>query len=63
MPPTQCRWPTTSIQFTMGAFDLAIDGPSVLLVCGIGLLLGVLGAVPPAIRALRMPIVEGLKAV
>lgn len=54
---------SASIQFTMGAFDLAIDGPSVLLVCGIGLLLGVLGAVPPAIRALRMPIVEGLKAV
>ena len=42
---------SASIQFTMGAFDLAIDGPSVLLVCGIGLLLGVLGAVPPAIRA------------
>ena len=54
---------SASIQFTMGAFDLAIDGPSVLLVCGIGLLLGVLGAVPPAILALRMPIVEGLKAV
>ena len=54
---------SASVQFTMGAFDLAIDGPSVLLVCGIGMLLGVLGAVPPAIRALRMPIVEGLKAV
>lgn len=54
---------STSIRFTMGAFDLAIDGPSVLLVCGIGMLLGVLGSVPAAIRALRMPIVEGLKAV
>jgi len=54
---------STSIRFTMGAFDLAIDGPSVLLVCAIGMLLGVLGSVPAAIRALRMPIVEGLKAV
>jgi len=54
---------STSVQFTMGAFDLAIDGPSVLLTCVIGLGLGVLGAIPPALRALKMPIVEGLKTV
>ncbi len=54
---------SASIQFTMGAFDLAIDGPSILVVCAIGVVLGVLGAVPPAVRALRMPVVEGLKVV
>ena len=35
---------------------------AVLFGCGVGLLLGLLGAVPPAIRALRMDIVDGLKA-
>ena len=35
---------------------------AVLIGCGVGLMLGLLGAVPPTIRALRMPIVDGLKA-
>ncbi|MCI0333536.1 MAG: ABC transporter permease [Planctomycetes bacterium] len=51
-----------AVRFTMGAFSLRIDEISLLIGCGVGLLLGVLGAVPPAIRALRMPIVDGLKA-
>jgi ABC-type antimicrobial peptide transport system permease subunit len=46
----------------MGAFELRIDRIAVLYGCGVGLLLGLLGAVPPAIRALRMDIVDGLKA-
>lgn len=52
-----------SVRFTMGAFALRIDGVAVLIGVGVGLLLGLLGAIPPAIRALRMPIVDGLKAV
>jgi putative ABC transport system permease protein len=51
-----------TVRFTMGAFALRIDEVAVLVGCGIGLLLGVLGAVPPAVRALRMPLVDGLKA-
>jgi ABC-type antimicrobial peptide transport system permease subunit len=51
-----------TVRFTMGAFALDIDETAVLIGCGVGLFLGVLGAVPPAIRALRMPIVDGLKA-
>ncbi len=51
-----------AVRFTMGAFSLQIDEVAVLIGCGVGLLLGVLGAIPPAIRALRMPIVDGLKA-
>jgi ABC-type lipoprotein release transport system permease subunit len=51
-----------AVRFTMGAFSLRIDEVALLIGCGVGLLLGVLGAVPPAIRALRMPIVDGLKA-
>jgi ABC-type antimicrobial peptide transport system permease subunit len=51
-----------SVRFTMGAFTLRIDDVAVLIGCGVGLLLGVFGAIPPAIRALRMPVVDGLKA-
>jgi ABC-type antimicrobial peptide transport system permease subunit len=51
-----------AVRFTMGAFSLRIDEVAVLIGCGVGLLLGVIGAVPPALRALRMPIVDGLKA-
>jgi ABC-type lipoprotein release transport system permease subunit len=53
----------SAVRFTMGAFALRVDETAVLIGCGVGLLLGVCGAVPPAIRALRMPIVEGLKAI
>jgi ABC-type antimicrobial peptide transport system permease subunit len=51
-----------AVRFTMGAFALRIDGPAVAVGCGVGLLVGVVGALPPAFRALRMPVVEGLKA-
>jgi putative ABC transport system permease protein len=52
-----------AVRFTMGAFVLRIDEPAILLGCGVGCLLGLIGALPPAVRALRMPIVEGLKSV
>lgn len=52
-----------AIRFTMGAFQLQIDSISVLIGCGVGLLLGLLGAIPPAIRALKMPVVDGLKSI
>jgi putative ABC transport system permease protein len=31
--------------------------------CGVGLMLGVLGAIPPAIKALRLPVAQSLKAI
>jgi len=52
-----------AVRFTMGAFSLHIDSMAVLIGSGVGLLLGVFGAIPPAIKALRMPVVDGLKAV
>ena len=52
-----------AVRFTMSAFALRIDGTAVLVGCGAGLLLGVLGAIPPAVRAMRLPVVEGLKAI
>jgi ABC-type antimicrobial peptide transport system permease subunit len=52
-----------AVRFTMGAFALRVDGVALAVGCGTGLLLGVLGAIPPALRAMLRPVVEGLKAV
>jgi hypothetical protein len=47
----------------MGAFTLQLDRPALLIGCAAGLGLGVFGAIPPAVRAFRMPIPDALKAV
>lgn len=52
-----------AVRFTMGAFALRIDGISILVGCGVGLLLGILGALPPAIKALRAEVADGLRAI
>lgn len=52
-----------AVRFTMGAFTLQIDQTALLIGCVAGLSLGVFGAIPPALRAFRMPIPDALKAV
>lgn len=52
-----------AVRFTMGAFVLRIDGMALIAGCGVGFLLGVFGAVPPAIKALRLSVAESLKAI
>ncbi len=52
-----------AVKFTMGAFTLHIDQTCVLIACLTGLSLGCLGAIPAAFKALRMPVVDGLRAV
>jgi ABC-type antimicrobial peptide transport system permease subunit len=52
-----------AVRFTMGAFTLQIDRAALLVGCATGLGLGVFGAIPPAVRAFRMPIPDALKAV
>ncbi len=51
-----------AVRFTMGAFSLRIDSVAILIGCGVGLLLGVVGALPPALKALRSEVAIGLKA-
>lgn len=51
-----------TVQFSMGAFGLLIDGGVVLVGVAAGLFVGLLGALPPAVRCLRLPITEALKA-
>lgn len=52
-----------AVQFTMGAFELAIDGQTLLIGNLTALLLGVGGAIPPAIRIFRLSVVDSLKSV
>ena len=52
-----------AVRFTMGAFALQADSLTVVVGLLIGILIGVLGSLPPAWRALRLPIVDGLKAI
>ena len=51
-----------AIRFSMGAFGLIVDHTVVLVALLAGLVLGLVGALPPAVRCLRMPIPEALKA-
>ena len=52
-----------AVRFSMGAFGLVIDETVVASGLLAGLAMGVIGAVPPAVRCLRPPIPEALKAV
>ncbi len=52
-----------AVRFTMSALRLRIDNEAILIGCLIGLLVGVLGAIPPAWRAMQADVVEGLKAI
>jgi putative ABC transport system permease protein len=51
-----------TIRFSIGVFGLVIDSTVLLTGLAAGLLLGVVGALPPAWRCLRLPISEALKA-
>jgi putative ABC transport system permease protein len=53
----------TAVRFTMGAFALRVDSMALVIGCGVGVVLGFVGAVPPAIKAMRMSVVDSLKAV
>ena len=51
-----------AVRFTMGAFELRIDSDALLIGYATALALGVLGSLPPALRVMRLPVVDGLKA-
>lgn len=52
-----------AVRFSMGAFGLVVDAPVIALgLCG-GLAMGLLGALPPAWRSMRLPIPVALKSV
>jgi len=51
-----------AITFSMGVFELSVNNTVIAVGAIAGLLLGLLGALPPAWRCLRMPIPESLKS-
>ena len=51
-----------AVRFSMGAFAIIIDPPVVLAGLLAGLVVGCIGAIPPAVRCLRLPITEALKS-
>lgn len=53
----------TAVRFTMGAFMLRVDSVGILIACVTAIALGVIGAIPPAAKAMRLPVVEAIKAI
>ncbi len=51
-----------AVKFSMGVFQLVVDHNVLLFGVAAGLIMGVLGTLPPAWRCLRLPITEALKA-
>lgn len=51
-----------AVRFSMGVFALTLDAPVVLVGVLGGLAVGFIGAIPPAIRCLRLPIPDALKS-
>lgn len=51
-----------AVRFSMGAFTLSIGAMSLLIGLAAGMLVGLIGAIPPAARCLRLPITEALKS-
>lgn len=51
-----------AVRFSMGAFGLIVDAPVLALGLGAGILLGGVGALPPIVRCLRLPVNEALRA-
>lgn len=52
-----------AVRFTMGAFMLTIDSVAIAVACAVAAALGVVGAIPPAAKAMRLSVVEAIKAI
>jgi ABC-type lipoprotein release transport system permease subunit len=52
-----------AVRFSMGVFQLSVDSSAVALGLFAGLLVGVIGSIPPALQCLRLPIPSALKAI
>ncbi len=59
-----CLWllDGLAVRFSMGAFGLILDGPTITMGLLTGLVLGLVGSLLPTLRCLRMPVTEALKA-
>lgn len=53
----------TAVRFTMGAFVLRVDSLGISIACITAAVLGAIGAIPPAVKAMRLPVVDAIKAI
>ena len=53
---------SVAVRFSMGAFELSLDAVTVLSALAAGLGLGLVGALPPALACLRLPVAVALKS-
>jgi putative ABC transport system permease protein len=51
-----------AVRFSMGVFGLVVDSVVLATALGAGLVLGLIGGLPPAWRCLKLPIAEALKS-
>lgn len=51
-----------SIRLSMGAFGLIVDGPVVAIALATGLMLALVGTLPPTWRCLRLPVSDALRS-
>ena len=51
-----------AVRFSIGAFGLVVDGLVMMWALVTALVLGIVGALPPALRCLQMPVAVALKA-
>lgn len=51
-----------AVSYSMGVFELDVGAPVILIGTATGVVLGLIGTLPPAWRCLRLPIPESLKA-
>lgn len=50
-----------AVRFSMGVFELTVDSQVLLVGAAAGLIMGIVGALPPAWKCMRLPITEALK--
>lgn len=51
-----------AVRFSMGVFGLVVDSVVLAMALGAGVVLGLVGGLPPAWRCLKLPIAEALKS-
>ena len=52
-----------AVRFTMGAFMLQVDSVGIAVACSVAAILGFAGALPPALKAMNLSVVDAIKAI